>query len=192
MRASARADGADQAINGDEVVRADSQVDEIGALLQSLAEGNHSDFRKLYDLTAGRVLMTTSRILRDQAAAEDAAQHAFVKIWRYASSYSPDKGSGGAWVGRIARNAALDLIDRRGPMIPIEDIDLGSYTIEPSDPKLLKCLSKLPQKRAKAIINMYVYGLSHSELAAQMSTPIGTVKSWVRRGIIDLKECLGK
>ena len=166
--------------------------DEIGALLQSVAEGDQAEFRKLYDLTAGRVLMTALRILRDQALAEDAAQQAFVKVWRYAGSYVPGKGSGAAWIGRIARNAALDLVDKRGPMQPIEDIDLGSYEAEPADPKLLKCLSKLPEPRGKAILYMYVYGLTHSELAEQLSAPIGTVKSWVRRGIIELKECLSK
>ncbi len=179
-------------VGDDEAEQTDPELDEIGALLQSVAEGNQADFRKLYDLTAGRVLMTTLRILRDQALAEDAAQQAFIKVWRYAGSYRPDKGGGAAWIGQIARNAALDLIDRRGPMVPIEDIDLGSYDIEPSDPRLLKCLAKLPEPRGKAIIYMYVYGLTHSELAEQLSAPIGTVKSWIRRGIIELKECLSK
>lgn len=185
-------DDSEPAVEDNKATQTNPELDEIGALLQSVAKGNQTDFRKLYDLAAGRVLMTTLRILRDQTLAEDAAQQAFIKIWRYAGSYSPEKGVGAAWIGMIARNAALDLIDRRGPMISIDDIDLGSYTDQPSDPRLQKCLENLPEPRGKAIVYMYVYGLTHSELAEHFSAPIGTVKSWIRRGIIELKECLSK
>lgn len=176
--------------NEDDVEPEFIKTDKIGDLVQQVAQGDKEAFRDLYDRVSGRVLMTSLRILRDQSLAEDAAQQAFMKIWRHAGSYAPDKGAGIAWIGVIARNAALDLIRCRRTMVSIEEIDLGSYSQDQTDPHLMRCLAKLPEPRGKALIYMYVYGLTHRELAEQLSAPIGTVKSWIRRGIIELKESL--
>lgn len=164
--------------------------DEVAELLRAVAGGDRQAFRQLYDHVSGRVMATTMRILRDPVLAEDAAQEAFLKIWRHAARFEPERGVGLAWIGTIARNTALDRVTTRREVLPIEDVDLGSYEAEPVDAKLLRCLSRLPEPRGKALIYMYVHGLTHRELAEMMSAPIGTVKSWIRRGAMELRECL--
>lgn len=190
MASSAGSESTGPSLRAESAERAGSCVDEVGALLQAVATGNRIAFRQLYDRVAGRVLMTALRILRDQALAEDAAQEAFVKIWRHAGNFRPERGAGLAWIGVIARNAALDRVSSRRETTPIEDIDLGSYQAEPADARLMQCLAKLPEPRGKALVYMYVHGLTHRELADKLSAPIGTVKSWIRRGAMELRECL--
>lgn len=170
-----------------------SGMQEIERLLSAVATGDMAAFRALYDCAAGRLLAIAMNILRDREAAEDAVQEAFLRIWRKAGSYEVSRGTPLAWMGIIARNAALDSARRRRPVEELEMtdvIDLAVQPVEPPDARLGRCLGRLPADQAKAIVTMYTYGLSHAELAQQLSTPLGTVKSWTRRGTQSLKECM--
>ncbi len=170
-----------------------SGMQEIERLLNAVATGDMAAFRALYDLAAGRLLAIAMNILRDREAAEDAVQEAFLRIWRKAGSYEVSRGTPLAWMGIIARNAALDSVRRRRPVEELEMtdvIELAVQPVEPPDARLGQCLGRLPADQAKAIVTMYTYGLSHAELAQQLSAPLGTVKSWVRRGTQSLKECM--
>jgi RNA polymerase sigma-70 factor, ECF subfamily len=163
------------------------------ALLVAMAAGDKKSFRMLYDTQANWVFAIALRILRDPQAAEDAAQETFVKLWRTAVRFDAARGSGKAWIGIIARNTALDMGRRRQPVDELDDIamsHLASDPVDPPDPKLGRCLDKLPPDQAKAIVTMYTYGLSHSELSEQLAMPLGTIKSWVRRGTESLKYCM--
>lgn len=170
-----------------------SGMQEIEQLLSAVAEGDMAAFRALYDVAAGRLLAIAMNILRDREAAEDAVQEAFLRIWRKAGSYEVARGTPLAWMGIIARNAALDQARRRRSMEALEmggDIEPAIQPVEPPDARLGRCLGRLPADQAKAIVTMYTYGLSHAELAQQLCAPLGTVKSWVRRGTQSLKECM--
>lgn len=170
-----------------------TSIEGMERLMGAVADGDMAAFRALYDLAAGRLLAIATHILRDRPAAEDAVQEAFMRIWRKAGSYEPSRGSPLAWMGIIARNAALDSVRRRRPLEEIETtgiMELAAQPVEPPDARLGECLGRLPADQAKAIVTMYSYGLSHSELAEQLSVPLGTVKSWVRRGTQNLKECM--
>ncbi|QCI92384.1 sigma-70 family RNA polymerase sigma factor [Novosphingobium sp. EMRT-2] len=170
-----------------------SGMQELEQLLGAVATGDMAAFRGLYDVAAGRLLAIAMKILRDRDAAEDAVQEAFLRIWRKAGSYEAARGSPLAWMSIIARNAALDNVRRRRPAEELEAvdvIDLAVQPVEPPDARLGQCLGRLPADQARAIVTMYTYGLSHVELAEQLSTPLGTVKSWVRRGTRSLKECM--
>lgn len=170
-----------------------SGMHEIERLLSDVAAGDMAAFRALYDSAAGRLLAIATNILREREAAEDAVQEAFLRIWRRAGSYEPSRGSPLAWMGVIARNAALDHARRRRPVEELQAADviaLAVQPVEPPDARLGQCLGRLPADQAKAIVTMYNYGLSHAELAQQLSAPLGTVKSWVRRGTQSLKECM--
>ena len=165
--------------------------EQLETLLRQAAEGDMLAFRQLYDESAGRLLAITTNILRDSQAAEDAVQEAMLRIWRNAARYDPGKGAPLAWMGVIARNAALDMMQRRPAAESLEvtdTLELATPAIEPPDAYLRQCLGRLPPEQARAIVMMYTYGLSHSELAEKMAVPLGTVKSWVRRGMISLKE----
>ena len=169
------------------------RADHLAALLRSVADGDKTAFRGLYDEAAGRLLAIAMRILRDRQAAEDALQEAFLRIWRNAARYEPRKGAPLAWMGVIARNAALDQLQARKPLEALdlaEAPELSVAAVEPPDARLGQCLKRLPENHAKAIVTMYTYGLSHSELAEHLSVPLGTAKSWVRRGTEALRECM--
>jgi RNA polymerase sigma-70 factor, ECF subfamily len=168
--------------------------DEIERLLILIAEGDRLAFRQLYDVVGGRFLSTARRILGDPSRAEDAVQDAFLRVWRSASQFDPARGVAIAWLGRIARNAALDRIQREEERdaTRIEDVDIAALPVEPADARVGYCLRKLPEKQSMAIILMYVHGLTHPELAERMGAPLGTVKSWVKRGAEALRQCLGR
>jgi RNA polymerase sigma-70 factor, ECF subfamily len=167
----------------------------LALLLGKVANGDLVAFRSLYDDVGGTVLAITSRILRDNQTAEDAAQEAFVRIWRSAGKFDPARGTALAWMGVIARNAALDQVPSRAPaeMLEVVDtIEFASAAVDPPDARLGQCLGRLPRDHAAAIVTMYTYGLSHSELAEKLGVPLGTAKSWVRRGMAKLQECMSQ
>ncbi|MCW1427812.1 sigma-70 family RNA polymerase sigma factor [Novosphingobium sp. JCM 18896] len=162
-------------------------------MLRHVAAGDMAAFRAVYDHAAGRLLAITMAILRDRAGAEDAVQEAFLRIWRKAGTYQASRGAPLAWMSVIARNAALDQArSRRGTEeIEVADVpDLAVAPVEPPDARLGQCLGRLPADQARSIVAMYTYGLSHAELAELLAVPLGTAKSWVRRGTQSLKECM--
>lgn len=164
---------------------------DLEALLALIGQGDRSAFRYLYDRVAGRMLASARRILGDRELAEDAVQDAFVRIWRSAAKFDPARGVALAWVGRIVRNAALDRLPKERDMGRIEDIDLAVMPVEPPSARVGQCLKKLPDQQGKAMILMYVHGMTHSELAVHFGAPLGTVKSWIKRGMATLRICMG-
>ena len=164
---------------------------ELEGLLAKVGGGDGTAFRQLYDQAAGRMLATARRILGERELAEDAVQDAFMRIWRSASKFDPARGVALAWMARIVRNAALDRLPKDRDMARIEDIEIAVMPVEPPDARVSQCLKKLPGQQGKALVLMYVHGLTHSELSAQMEAPLGTVKSWVKRGLETLRICMG-
>jgi len=160
-------------------------------LLARIASGDRRAFRQLYQETSRRMLAAARRILGDPALAEDAVQEAFLRIWRSAEKFDPARGVALAWMGRIVRNAALDRIPKERDMARIEDVEIAVLPVEPPDARLGQCLKRIPEPQARALVLMYVHGLTHAELASQLDAPLGTVKSWVRRGAESLRHCLG-
>lgn len=170
-----------------------TQTRTIEALLADMAGGNERAFRLLYESLANWVFAIALRILRDPQIAEDAVQETFVRLWRTAGKYDVARGSAKAWIGVIARNCALDMGRRRPSQSEFDEATLElleANAVEPPDPKLGKCLGLLPDDQAKAIVAMYTYGFSHSELSEHLGLPLGTIKSWVRRGTQSLKVCM--
>lgn len=162
---------------------------DLAELLQAMARGDRTAVGKFYAAMGSRLYATAYRILRDPGLAEDATQEAFVKIWRNAARFDPARGAPSAWAVVIARRAALD----RKPKAPVmEPVELEAPSLDPDyvHPRLQACLDKLPQAHRNALVLMYVYGLTHTELAERLGAPLGTVKSWVRRASQALKESL--
>jgi RNA polymerase sigma-70 factor (ECF subfamily) len=113
-----------------------------------------------------------------------------VKIWRHAGRFDRSRGAPLAWIGVIARNAALDRLEAVGDARSYVDIEDEIVQPTQMDTHLMRCLNNLPKPRGEALLLMYIYGLTHQELADRLSAPLGTVKSWVRRGAIELREAL--
>jgi RNA polymerase sigma-70 factor (ECF subfamily) len=139
------------------------------------------------------------RITRDPALAADATHDAFVQVWQQAGRFDPEKGQAGSWLTTLARYRALDMVRRRGREVlgheVAEEADLGpdplSQLMAATDGGALKrCLELLNAERRQLVLMAFVNGLSHSQLAEKLNLPIGTVKSWIRRSLIGLKECL--
>lgn len=164
---------------------------DLEALIARIGQGDRRAFRYLYDRVAGRMLASARRILGDKELAEDAVQEAFVRIWRSATKFDPARGVALAWVGRIVRNAALDRLTKERDIGRIEDVEIAVMPVEPPSARVGQCLKKLPERQGRAMVLMYVHGMTHSELAEHLGAPLGTVKSWVKRGLATLRVCMG-
>ncbi len=180
-------------------------------LIARTALKDQAAFRQLYDLTVRTLLAITTRLLREQSWAEEVLQEAYVSIWNSAGNYSSAKAAPMTWLMTIARNRAMDALRRTTseranivrPLPSDDDEDSGLPDIADEsagplerlmqniDAKQLKgCLQALEPSQRQAIALAFYDGLTHSELAAHMRQPLGTVKAWVRRGLDKLKTCL--
>lgn len=164
---------------------------ELEGLLTRVAAGDRPAFRKLFDRVSGLVYGTTRRILRDRSLADDAAQAAFLKIWRMAGRFDAARGRAVHWIAVIARRAALDLVDIAQHTEPLETVEIGVDPASVSDPGVRRCLETLNPEHRNALLLAYVYGMTHEELADALGAPLGTVKSRVRRAAAAMRECLG-
>ncbi|MGL4240048.1 MAG: sigma-70 family RNA polymerase sigma factor [Beijerinckiaceae bacterium] len=175
--------------------------DEVTAMIGRCATGDRAALRRLFDAEAPRMIGVAERILRRRALAEEAMQDAFVQVWRRASSFDPSLGSGRTWLYTILRNRSLNILrDESRTELSGDDASFDGAS-EEDDPetvvmklgeasRLRQCLEKLEPARRQAIVLAYSNGLSHGELAGRLSLPLGTIKSWIRRGMQSLKECL--
>ncbi|HSE73824.1 MAG TPA: sigma-70 family RNA polymerase sigma factor [Dongiaceae bacterium] len=162
--------------------------------------GDREAFSGLYRLTSPQLFGLALRILRRRDWAEEAVQECFVTIWRRAGDYRPDLGPAMPWITVILRNKCLDRLRREKPLQPIEDpaadrADEGPSPLEGAmaadDARRLKgCVDQLEEDQRTSIRLAYYEGLTHEQLAARLGAPLGTVKSWIRRGLQRLKRCL--
>ncbi|MBP0466340.1 sigma-70 family RNA polymerase sigma factor [Roseomonas sp. PWR1] len=173
---------------------------DLPALLAAVAAGDRAALRGVYERQSVRLFGVANAILRDRDAAADALQDAFVKVARRAGQFDPARGAAEAWLASIVRHAALDIIRARGRETPTDDPTLGDEAVAPEAEEKLAassegrrlqyCLAGLEPKNREGIILAFVHGLSHPQIAARLGTPLGTVKSWIRRGLLALRECL--
>jgi len=185
-----------------------SETDRSARLADLLARTALSDqaaFAELYRLAAPHLYGVALRILREPALAEDLLQEAFVNVWHHAGSYNSAKAKPQTWLTSIVRNRCLDQLRRREPdtVTLTRDDDEPEMELEgmgPTPEELLlsgadansvrSCIEGLEGGQRQAIALAFVQGLSHAELAEHLRQPLGTVKSWVRRGLERLKKCL--
>jgi len=169
----------------------DDMLDEVelARLLGAMGGGDRDAAQALYRLIGGRIYGIAKRILRDAALAEDAAHQAFLKIWKNAHRFDAARGKASTWITIVTRHAAIDCRPREMKALP-EDLEAPRMDETYVHPRLRRALDDLPEMHRNAVLLMYVYGLTHSELAERMQAPLGTVKSWVRRGAAALKESL--
>ncbi|KAB2838900.1 sigma-70 family RNA polymerase sigma factor [bacterium] len=164
--------------------------------------GDAGAFAELYRATSAHLFALALRILRRREWAEEALQEGFSKIWRHASDYDRAKGAPLTWMGSIVRNTALDRlrrakrespVDPEGPIQNLQDEGPGPFdqAAQGMEAKALqRCLETLTQEQRESLSLAYWRGLTHIELAAALKKPLGTVKTWVRRGLDQLRKCL--
>lgn len=177
---------------------AEQEVDP-NALLLAAAGGDQRAFRCLYDQTAPRLYTLARMLLRDDALAEEALQEAFVDAWRGAGTFRPDRGDATGWLATVVRNRAL----RMRPGVRPGHTEEPSEDVPDDAPDALCrleslaehsavrwCLRALGDVERRALLLAFYRGLSHTRIADILETPLGTVKSRVRRGLIRLRSCL--
>lgn len=176
--------------------------EQLGLLLSRCSLGDQSAFTELYDATSAKLFGVSFRILKREAWAEEALQEAYVKIWRYADSYNPGRGRPMTWMINVVRNQSLDLLrkaDYRAAeeeWSPEKDGRMSGENpaaqAETSQElqRVMHCLSGLGDEQRDCILLSYHQGYTPSEVAARIDRPVGTVKTWIRRGLIKVRECL--
>lgn len=170
-------------------------------LLKLSAEGDKGAFESLYNLTSAKLFGVCLRILKERQTAEDVLQDVYVKIWRSAERYDKTKASPITWLATIARNTSIDKKRSTGKwnMVPDEVLEqkpsdevgaLDEMLTREGSMEIMKCLDTLEQRQSHVIRTAFFEGLSYNEIAQNMDAPLGTIKSWVRRGLIKLRGCL--
>ena len=177
-------------------------AEHLQQLLLHSAWGNHEAFARLYHATAPYLLALATRILHSQDQGEEVLQEAFVQVWYNAKEFQPSKGTALTWLAGIVRHRALDrrryeqrraarwqALTQQPDPLPVPDPTVSvQYSSELC--ALLNCLLPLPEPQRQSILLVYFYGASHHEVAQRLQQPLGTVKGWIRRGLIRLRECL--
>lgn len=179
----------------------------LHALLARVALQDRAALRALYDATGGRLLAVAQRLLDDRAAAEDVLQDTFVTVWQRAAQFPQLRTSPLAWLTTLVRHRAIDQLRRRRPETSLtwhdEDGQEHQHDVvdESATPpeqlqqsqdqgRLATCLGRLDDEPRRALVLAYYEGLTHEQLAARLARPLGTVKAWVRRSLLQLRGCL--
>jgi len=171
--------------------------------LLETAAGNRRAFAKLYECSASRLLGVAIRILRDRTRAEDVLQESFITIWECAATFSPERSCAMTWMTTIVRNRSLDRVRsaRREPIADDSDDGVSrldrqaapgrspeeAHGFAEESRQVNRALQTLPGHYRQALMLAYGHGCSHTEVASSMGVPVGTAKSWVRRGLTDLR-----
>ncbi len=177
-------------------------------LLAACGRRDRDAFEKLYRASSAKLFGVALRILKRDDWAEEVLQDCFVSIWNHAAGYDPATAAPMTWMTAIVRNRCLDWLRRPRPEVvlqgreeddadPLENIASGDegplelLARATESRAIAGCMGQLEGKQRQAVMLAFFDGMSHSELAEHMKQPLGTVKTWVRRALIQLKGCLG-
>ncbi|MBT9464606.1 sigma-70 family RNA polymerase sigma factor [Hydrogenophaga sp.] len=182
--------------------------DELMELIDRVALRDECALKALYDLTSSKLYGLSMRVVGKNEWAEDALQETFLQVWRSAGDYRASLSPPMAWLGLIVRSRSLDCLRLRSAErshLTDEFDDAMSDSIEGNSPNpmdttlasqqawaLHQCLAKLESRQREVVSLAYLRDLSHNELAEQLSLPLGTVKTWIRRGLDQLRTCMGR
>jgi RNA polymerase sigma-70 factor, ECF subfamily len=170
-------------------------------LIDACAARDRSALRALYDLMAGQMLACMLRILKRRALAEEALQDAFVSIWQRAAQFQSGRGPARIWLMSIARHRAIDVLRservdlyREAQLEQLPELaseETGDWSSAGrSAAALARCFGELSREQRRGIELAFVNGYSHADIARVTGEPLGTIKSWIRRGLASLRQCL--
>ncbi len=181
---------------------------QLMTLIDSVAQRDEAALKALYELTARKLYGLALRVVGNAERAEDVLQESFLQIWRNAPDYRASLSPPMAWLALIVRSRSLDSLRRRaaerGHLTQELDETLADTlegdTPDPMDTSLAsqqawalhQCLGQLEHKQREVISLAYLRDLSHGELAGQLRLPLGTVKTWIRRGLDRLRDCMAR
>ena len=174
---------------------------DLEPLIVACANGDQAAFKQLYESQSARLYGLALRMTRDGGMAADALHDAMLQAWQRASRYDSALGSVEAWLIGLVRYRAIDLLRKYGRERPglegetdMPDADpdpLHQLMATDDGAALHRCLDVLDGRYRNVVTLSFMDGLSHTELAERLTMPLGTIKSWIRRGLLSLRECLG-
>ena len=186
----------------------ESPDSQLIALIDRVALADELALKALYDLTSSKLYGVALRVVSNREWAEDVLQEAYFGIWRMAGDYKATLSPPMAWMGLVVRSRGLDFLRRRavGRVDRMQELDeVVSDTVAGDSPNpmdttqaseqawaLHQCLSQLERKQREVVSLAYLRDMSHGELAAQLKLPLGTVKTWIRRGLEQLRGCMAR
>lgn len=174
-------------------------------LLVQVSLGNQAAFRELYRLTSAKLFAVSLRITRQEKLSEEALQDAFLTVWQRAAQFDPDKAQAVTWIGTIIRNRSIDLLRRHSKhaLHEVADDELLAVADSSPTPEILSitqeqaqalhvCLGELDNHQQAVIKLAYLDGYTREEIALHQQVPVGTVKTWIHRGVEKMKACLNR
>ena len=176
--------------------------DPVAILLIRVAAQDRAAFRSVYVAASAKLFGTLLRILGTRSEAEDALQEVFTRVWLHARRFDPEKGAGMTWLIAIARNHAIDLLRSRPDARLSSDVEVLDAVADDrpgADSRLqalgearriAECFASLDPDRASALKGAYLNGQSYQALAERFDVPINTMRTWLRRGLLQLRECM--
>lgn len=197
------APGSERKTREDRLALAMDASNELETALAACARGDRNGLRRIFDSEAARLVAVAERIVRRRDLAEEVVQEAFIRIWTSARQYAPERGSARGWIYAIVRNRALNMLrdgkredlvgeDRLETLQDTDQLDqiLAAWNRLDQNSRLRECLGTLDEIKRKGILMAYVGGYTHGEIAGRLRIPLGTTKSWIRRGLAALRECM--
>jgi RNA polymerase sigma-70 factor, ECF subfamily len=170
-------------------------------LLGAVARGDETAFERLYDATRAKLYGVLLRILGRPALAEEVTKETYVKIWKMADEFDPAAASPMTWMVAIARNRAIDIVRKRGDLSVEEEAEAPEPASEAPQPlarremteelkRLLSCLGRLDPEKQRIVLLAYYSGWSRDQLAQKLDIPVNTIKTWLRRSLLEIRECM--
>jgi RNA polymerase sigma factor (sigma-70 family) len=174
---------------------------DLNRLLQYTARGDQKAFEELYQRTSSKLFGLCLRMLRDRGEAEEVLQETYTAVWQSAVNFDVTRASAITWMVTLSRNKAIDRLRQRRPELLDDPKNLEDSVDQRPTPaadaetsqeyrRLQKCLDELDPQRRSSVREAFFSGATYNELAARLKVPLGTMKSWIRRSLIQLRQCL--
>jgi RNA polymerase sigma-70 factor (ECF subfamily) len=175
---------------------------ELVWLLGAVARGDEASFERLYEATRSKLYGVLLRILGKAALAEEVMVETYLKLWNLADQFDPATASPITWMVAMARNRAIDIVRKRGDISIDEEPEgaepaaeapapLARREMTPELKRLLSCLGRLDPEKQRIVLLAYYSGWSRDQLAAKLDIPANTIKTWLRRSLLEIRECMG-
>ena len=173
----------------------------MSVLIPKTSTQDRAAFRELYSASSAKLMGVLLRILGQRAEAEDALQEVFTRVWLKAGRYDASKGRGMTWLIALSRNLAIDRLRQRSDHVSDDDAMAAHADPAPrAETRMIAtgearrindCFATLEPDRAEALRGAYLTGLSYTDLATKFDVPLNTMRTWLRRSLLRLKECMG-
>ena len=176
---------------------------ELVWLIGAVAKGDQAAFERLYAATRAKLYGVVLRILGKPELAEEVMQETYLKVWKMAHTFDPTLASPITWMVAMARNRAIDIVRRRSEVSIEDEPEAQNVAAESAPPlarremteelkRLLACLGKLDPEKQRIVLLAYYSGWSREQLSTKLDIPVNTIKTWLRRSLLEIRECMGR